>query len=80
MHNARTHGDETPALNISPTETSEEENTSRDMAEVTGQEEQNDYCEPGLNCIRRDHTELHKLQESTRMKSPVNPQISHTPH
>ena len=58
IHDARTHGDETTALSISPTETSEKENTSKDRAEVIGQEEQNDYCEPGLNCIRKDHIKL----------------------
>ena len=54
-----------PRSEHTPTGTSEEVNTSIDIPEVTAQEEQSDYCEPVLN------TELHTIQESTRMNSPV---------
>ena len=80
IHNTRTHGDENPALNISPTRTSEEANTSTNIPEVTEQEEQSDCCKSVQKIFAENHkkfvtsmlnTEVHTLQESTRMNSPV---------
>ena len=67
-HNTRFHGDEIPALRVSSIETSKEKNSSDDNDVRIGEEEQNVYCEPGVNYIRGDHAELHKLQESGKKK------------
>ena len=71
-HNIRFHGDEIPALSIPSIEISKEKNSSDGKDEKFGEEEQIDYCEPALNCIRRDYSESHKIHESDEKKCPIN--------
>ena len=71
-HNTRFHRDEIPALSVPSIEISKEKNSSDDKDETFGEEEQIDYCEPALNCMRRDYSESHKIQESDGKKCPIN--------
>ena len=75
-HNTRFHRDEIPALSVPSIEISKEKNSSDHKDETFGEEGQLDYCEPALNCIRRDYSESHKTQGSDEKKCPINPQGS----
>ena len=71
-HNIKFHGDETPALNTTLTESSEEENIMEDRDDTIEQKDQKECSEPGLTCIRRDHGKIHTQEESSKSDYPTN--------